>query len=210
MIKKGLTILSILRWLTILVVVGLIVYAIVIFRHSPEAPAAKMERAMVTDLTQVMELCSMEFVEDLPIRGHIGSKNIFARIKLNGNISFDLDSAKAEIRNDTIYVTLPPERVRVTESTDPDSYQVIDTWNDKRADRGACGRKLQRSPRRGHRPLPRRLPLPPVTIITGLFEYNYNCNSLLFIWRLISISESQLLLLILREECVDVESYYIL
>ena len=116
MIKKGLTILSILRWLTILVVVGLIVYAIVIFRHSPEAPAAKMERAMVTDLTQVMELCSMEFVEDLPIRGHIGSKNIFARIKLNGNISFDLDSAKAEIRNDTIYVTLPPERVRVTES----------------------------------------------------------------------------------------------
>ena len=131
MIKKGLTILSILRWLTILVVVGLIVYAIVISRHSPEAPAAKMERAMVTDLTQVMELCSMEFVEDLPIRGHIGSKNIFARIKLNGNISFDLDSAKAEIRNDTIYVTLPPERVRVTESTDPDSYQVIDTWNDK-------------------------------------------------------------------------------
>lgn len=122
---------SLLRWLTALAIVVLLIIVTLRIFNSPDTPDAKMTPAVATDLRGVMELCSVEIVEDYPVRAHIGKKHIFARIRVNANITFDIDSLRSELRGDTLYVTLPPEKVRVTESTDPDAYRVIDTWNDR-------------------------------------------------------------------------------
>ena len=74
-----------------------------------------------------MELCTVEFIEDVPIKAHIGTRHIFARTTLSGFISFDLDSAATRMKGDTIVVILPPETVEIHESTQPGSYEVIDT-----------------------------------------------------------------------------------
>ena len=44
---------------------------------------------------------------------------------------FDPDSIARDSRGDTLVVTLPREIVEIHESTEPDSYEVIDTWNDR-------------------------------------------------------------------------------
>lgn len=89
-----------------------------------------MEEARITDIRPMLELCTVEIVEDVPVRGDVGSRHLFARSTMTGTISFDLDSVSQRVSGDTLYVKLPPEIVEVRESTEPDSYVVIDTWND--------------------------------------------------------------------------------
>lgn len=124
-------IISILRWLAVIAVIALIAFIAAKWSSAPEASNFKMQQALVTDLKSAMELCTVEIIEDVPIKGHIGSKHIFARATINGQISFNLDSIHTTMKGDTIIVSLPPERVEVSESTAPGSYEVIDTWNEK-------------------------------------------------------------------------------
>ena len=42
---------------------------------------------------------------------------------------FPLDSLDIDMEADTIRIKLPKEKVEILESTDPSSFEVIDTWN---------------------------------------------------------------------------------
>lgn len=124
-------ILSILRWGVLLTLTAIVIILCMEFKKSPEASNFKIHDALVTDLRPAMELCTVEIVEDVPVKGHIGTKHIFARTTLNGYISFDLDSISTSSVGDTIVVSLPHEIIEIRESTRPGSYIVIDTWNEK-------------------------------------------------------------------------------
>ncbi len=123
--------LSILRWTVLLALTATVIFLAIRFKNAPEASNYKIQQALVTEIKPAMELCTVEIVEDVPIKAHIGTRHIFARATLSGFISFDLDSAATRMKGDTIIVTLPPETVEIHESTQPGSYEVIDTWNEK-------------------------------------------------------------------------------
>ena len=123
--------LSILRWTVLLALTATVIFLAIRFKNSPEASTHKIQQALVTEIKPAMELCTVEFIEDVPIKAHIGTRHIFARTTLSGFISFDLDSAATRMKGDTIVVILPPETVEIHESTQPGSYEVIDTWNEK-------------------------------------------------------------------------------
>ncbi|MDE6296750.1 MAG: DUF4230 domain-containing protein [Muribaculaceae bacterium] len=127
---------KILKWATLLLglllIAGGIIWAVIWFNKSDaEVPVAKIEEAKVIDIRPMVKLCSVELSEDVPVRGDIGTRHLFARATLKGTISFDLEKAASTWEGDTLVVILPPEIVSVYESTDPNSYKVIDVWNDK-------------------------------------------------------------------------------
>lgn len=119
------------RLIAVLLVVAACAGAVVWWKSSPDADRVAMHDARATDIRQMVRLCSVEIYEDYPVKASIGTRHFFARETLNGSISFDLDSIATESRGDTLVVTLPRETVEIHESTEPDSYEVIDTWNDR-------------------------------------------------------------------------------
>lgn len=123
--------LNTLRWCLLIVLIAIIVIIAVRLKNAPEVSGIKFRDAMITELKPAIELCTVEIIEDVPVKGHIGTKHIFARATLCGYISFDLDSIKTDLHGDTLIVALPPEIVEIHESTLPGSYEVIDTWNEK-------------------------------------------------------------------------------
>lgn len=88
-----------------------------------------MHAASVKEIRAVARLCSTDIYDEVPLRGSIGTKHMFARMLLQGSISFDLDKLQADVGADTVRVTLPPEIVELRESTAPEAYVVVDTWN---------------------------------------------------------------------------------
>lgn len=83
----------------------------------------------ITDIRPMVELCTLEFFREVPMRDSIGTKHIFARRKIEGQIRFDIDSLPVDVSADTIKVTLPREKVIIRESTDDNAYEIIDVWN---------------------------------------------------------------------------------
>lgn len=114
----------------IAIIAGAAYWAYQKYTSAPEASHITMEEAKITDVTPMLRLCSVEIYDDVPVKGNIGSKHIFAKTTLNGSISFDLENIQTTESGDTLTIILPKEIVDVYESTDPGSYRVIDTWND--------------------------------------------------------------------------------
>ena len=83
----------------------------------------------ITDIRPMVEMCTLEFYREVPMRDSIGTKHIFARRKIEGQIRFDIDSLRVDVAADTIRVTLPHETIIVRESTDDNAYEIIDVWN---------------------------------------------------------------------------------
>lgn len=120
----------ILKLLLILVVAGAAAGLFFWIKNSENPDNVTMCNATVRDVQGMVNLCSMEIYEDVPIKAHIGKRHIFARQQLRGSISFDLEKLRIDTIGDTIRVVLPPEIIDVYESTEPDAYRVIDTWNE--------------------------------------------------------------------------------
>lgn len=97
---------------------------------APEASRVTLNRSVIADVTPMLRLCTVEFYDDVPVKGSVGNRHIFARMAMKGSISFDLDNVEISETADSIVITLPREIVDIYESTDSASYQVIDTWND--------------------------------------------------------------------------------
>lgn len=121
---------SILRGIALFGTTALIGAAALWWSRSPKASRINTSEALISDISSMVRLCTLDIYEDIPVKGSIGPKHIFGRITVNGSIGFDLENIQATERNDSILVTLPPEIVEIYESTTPESYQVIDTWND--------------------------------------------------------------------------------
>ena len=122
----------IIKWAAALLIAGGIIWAVSWYANrKEEVPVAKIEPARILDIRPMVKLCTVEIYEDIPIKAHIGKRHIFAKAALRGNVSFDLEKTESHWRGDTLFVTLPPEKVEIYESTEPGSYKVIDTWNDR-------------------------------------------------------------------------------
>ena len=121
---------STLRSLAILGVVILIGALAACWALSPKASHVTMHDAVISDISPMVRLCSVDIYEDVPIKASIGSRHMFARATVNGSITFDLEGLQMQEQGDTLLVTLPREIVEIYESTEPGAYKVIDTWND--------------------------------------------------------------------------------
>ena len=84
-------------------------------------------KARISDIESMARLCTIDIYNEAPVLDTINNKVIFAIQKQRGSISFDLDSLDTSYSGDTVIVTLPRDIVEIHESTDPDSWQVIDT-----------------------------------------------------------------------------------
>ena len=119
------------RWTMITICVLAVAGLCIWWALSPEADHVKLHDAKVKDVKSMVQLCSVDFVEDVPVKASIGPRHFFGRETLTGSISFDLENLQQTQQGDTLSVVLPPEIVEIYESTDANSYLVIDTWNDE-------------------------------------------------------------------------------
>ncbi|MCM1164188.1 MAG: DUF4230 domain-containing protein [Muribaculaceae bacterium] len=102
------------------------------FWHTSQAAdRVKMREAYARHISAISQLCSLDIVEDVPVKAHIGTRHFFGRMRLTGSVTFDLEGLTPTERGDTLFISLPPEQVELHESTDPDAYEVIDTWNSR-------------------------------------------------------------------------------
>lgn len=100
-------------------------------KSSQQSGDITIDGAMVKEVESMVRLCSMDIYEETPVKATIGNRHLFGRITLKGSITFDLERIVLKMSGDTLRVQLPPEKVEILESTDKDSYIVIDTWNDR-------------------------------------------------------------------------------
>lgn len=99
-------------------------------------PAATAERttihpATINEIRPMVQLATIEIYRELPVKAQIGKRHLVARQIVEGSISFDLEKIGLRQQGDTTVVLLPKETITLRESTEPGSYQVIDTWNEK-------------------------------------------------------------------------------
>lgn len=100
-------------------------------KSSRQSGDLTIDGAIVKEVESMVRLCSMDIYEETPVKATIGNRHLFGRITLKGSITFDLERIVLKMSGDTLRVQLPPEKVEILESTDKDSYIVIDTWNDR-------------------------------------------------------------------------------
>ena len=79
------------------------------------------------DVKEMVRLCSMEIYNEVPVLDTVNFKVMFAVQKQSGSISFDVEHLEVDPTADTIRIQLPREIVDVYESSEKNSWQVIDT-----------------------------------------------------------------------------------
>ena len=87
----------------------------------------EIQKGQIAELKTIVQLCSMQIFQEVPVLDTVNNKVIFAVQKQKGSISFDLESLKLDTVNDTIRVVLPREIIDIKEATEKDSWNVIDT-----------------------------------------------------------------------------------
>lgn len=97
------------------------------------------EPSRLKEIREMADLCTLDFHEEIAIKDQADGKWIVAKMTVEGSVRYDLDSLRFEERGDTVMVTLPKERIEILESAEPGSYEVLDSWDQKRI---AFGRKL--------------------------------------------------------------------
>ena len=109
--------------IVILALVGVVVYFTI---HKSERKV-EVGEGRIHNVETMAQLCSVELYNEIPVRDTVNNKEIFAIQKQRGSVSFDMEKLDIRADGDTVYATLPPEIVELYESTDPNSWEVIDT-----------------------------------------------------------------------------------
>lgn len=96
------------------------------FSKKPQ-PVIEISEGRVASLESMVQLCAVEVYNEVPVLDTINNKVIFAVQKQRGSVSFDIENFEADAEGDTVRFVLPREIVEVYESTDDNSWEVIDT-----------------------------------------------------------------------------------
>ncbi|MCM1517146.1 MAG: hypothetical protein NC117_00695 [Pseudoflavonifractor sp.] len=112
-----------------IITIAIAIGAYSMFHGRGERQHYEMSDARVKSITDMVRLCSMTFDMETGIKDTINGKGIYARERLRGTIGFDLDRLSIEQRGDTTYITMPPARMDLHESTAPGAYEVLDSWD---------------------------------------------------------------------------------
>ncbi len=94
-----------------------------------KGPEIEVSRGRIHDIKTYVRLCSVEVYSEVPVLDTINNKVIFAIQKQNASISFDVENLRLDTVADTLRLDLPKEIIEVYESTEPRSWEVIDTKN---------------------------------------------------------------------------------
>lgn len=112
------------------------IYVVHKVRTSGPEKTYEVAEGKVTDLRQLAELCTVDIYSEVPVLDTINSKVLFGIQKQRGSVSFDLEKLQVNAEGDTVRVTLSPEIVELYESTDSNSWEVVDTKSLKLLGRG--------------------------------------------------------------------------
>lgn len=112
-------------WIVVAVAVG--VGAWMAYRHFTRPTEIEVSTGKAGLAKEMARLCSVEIYNEVPVLDTVNQKVIFAVQKQSGSISFDMENLEIDDSGDTVMVVLPREIVEVYESTEKDSWKVIDT-----------------------------------------------------------------------------------
>ncbi|MBD5290569.1 MAG: hypothetical protein HDS24_00625 [Bacteroides sp.] len=107
--------------------IGIWVWSSVSTRN--KEPEVTVAPAKMSHLGAIARLCTVELYAEVPVLDTIGNKVIFGIQKQRGRISFDIENLDIDPTADTIRVRLPKEHIEIYESTEPGSWEVVDTKN---------------------------------------------------------------------------------
>ncbi|MDE7115870.1 MAG: hypothetical protein K2O56_05545 [Muribaculaceae bacterium] len=96
---------------------------------SPAKTDIETGKARTNEIESMARLCAVDIYSEIPVLDTIDDKVIFGIQKQSGSISFDIDKLKVDTLGDTVRIILPPEIVELYESTEDNSWEVIDTKN---------------------------------------------------------------------------------
>lgn len=120
---------TIIKLLFALLLIAAACVAAVCYTRAAHAKEATVKEARISEIREMVRLCSLEIMDDVALKDSVNGKWLFARCRLEGRVSFDLEKLEFGSRGDTTVVILPPEIVDVRESTSSGSYEVLDTWD---------------------------------------------------------------------------------
>lgn len=103
------------------------IYVVHRLKNSGTEVTYDVSKGKVSDVKQLAELCTVEIYSEVPVLDTVHDKVLFGIQKQRGSISFDLEKMEVDASGDTVRVVLPPEIVNLYESTDPNSWEVVDT-----------------------------------------------------------------------------------
>lgn len=103
--------------------------ALLYFRLGDSKTSIEVSKGQVRDIKTMVQLCSIDLYNEVPVRDTINNKVIFAIQKQRGSISFDMENLTVDADGDTVKILLPPEIIEINEATEDNSWQVIDTKN---------------------------------------------------------------------------------
>ena len=76
-------------------------------------------QARIDGIRQMVSLCTLEIEDDIALRDSIHGKWLLAKVRLSGQVRFDLEQLDCKMHGDTLVVRLPKETVVVREATSP-------------------------------------------------------------------------------------------
>ncbi len=113
---------------TLILVIAVTVPAFLYFNANKEEKIT-VDEGRINEVKTMVRLCTMDIYKEVPVLDTINNKVIAAIQKQQGSISFDIENLQIDAEGDTVRLTLPHEIVEIRESTEDNSWQVIDTKN---------------------------------------------------------------------------------
>lgn len=119
---------KIIRTVIIIAVIAVVAICAYYLLRTPKNDI-EVDKGRINDVKTMVQLCTIDLYNEVPVLDTINNKVIFAVQKQRGSVSFDLEKLEVDAEGDTVRVTLPPEIIEINEATSDNSWQVIDTKN---------------------------------------------------------------------------------
>lgn len=84
-------------------------------------------KGKINKVDTMVELCSIDFYNEVPIIDTVQNWECFAKQKQRGSISFDIENLDIDTRGDSVRIVLPPEIIEIMEATDDKAWETIDS-----------------------------------------------------------------------------------
>lgn len=112
-----------------MLIAAIVCFGLLLWRSTTGSTNMTISETKLSEIKEMVKLCSLEVRDDIAMKDSINGKWIFAKSTVNGYIRFDLERLDYQLRNDSIFIILPPEEIEVYEATTDNAYEVIDTWD---------------------------------------------------------------------------------
>lgn len=93
----------------------------------PKDSDIEVSKGKIKNVESLVQLCTVDFYNEVPVKDTVNFKMLFGIQKQQGSISFDINRLEIDAEGDTVRIILPSEIIEIRESTEKDSWQVVDT-----------------------------------------------------------------------------------